>query len=154
MSTSVSSGNAARVKVGGIMGNERRGVNPRVRRSARKRRPVWIFVLGVVMVGTVLVVGLGMATRSASTVSVQKAIVGKWVNATGGEIDFHTDGSGYIPATADIQAYSFSYFFEDSTHLVMNLAGNTMTVNIVLVDDKLTWFTADPNVKYEYTRAK
>jgi hypothetical protein len=95
-----------------------------------------------------------VATQPRAIQSSQRTIVGKWVNSKGGEINFNADGTGYIPPAAGIEAYSFTYYFEDATHLVMKVAGQAMTVKIELVDDKLTWYTADPNVKYEYTRTR
>lgn len=138
--------------------SKQRGAKPQTRRSVwRSHQRVWGFVLGaVILAGAILGVVLAyrLVNRTSSVETAQKAIVGKWVNSTGGELDFHADGSGYIPPTPSSEAYNFSYFFQDATHLVMAVAGETMTVEIVLVGDKLTWFTADPNVKYVYTRTK
>jgi hypothetical protein len=138
--------------------SKERGANPKAWRTMQRRRQrVWGLVFGVVILGGAVlgaVLAYRIVNRTSSVEMAQKAIVGKWMNSQGGELDFHADGSGYIPPTLGIEAYTFSYYFQDATHLVMNLAGQTMTVEITLVDDKLTWFAADPNVKYEYTRAK
>jgi hypothetical protein len=122
-------------------------------RAARIRRVVWYVILGLVVVGTALGIGLS-AVRANSVQAVQKAIVGNWVLPEGGEIDFHAGGTGHIPAAADLPAYDFGYYFLDSTHLVMNVAGKPLTVHFELAGDTLTWYSPDPKVKYVYTRAK
>jgi hypothetical protein len=137
--------------------SKQRGGKPYARRSAQKRRPMGVFIAGAVILAFALLgvaLGVGQATRTASVQAAQKGIVGNWVNSKGGELDFHADGSGYIPPTPGIEGYNFSYYFQDPTHFVMNVAGKTMVVEIALGDDKFTWFTADPNVKYDYARAK
>jgi hypothetical protein len=135
------------------MANKRRGANPKVKRPARVRVEAWVYVVGVAIV-LVTVLGIGLATRTPPSQPIQKAIVGKWVYAKGGELDFNADGSGSIPAVGDVGAYTFAYSFQDDTHLVMKVDQQTTVVRIKLVGDKLTWYTADPNVTYEYTRAK
>jgi hypothetical protein len=139
------------------MGKEQ-GAKPQTRRSVRRsRQRVWGFVLGAVILGGAIlgmVLAYRLVAHTSSIEAAQKGIVGKWVNSQGGELDFYANGSGYIPPTAELRGYAFSYYFQDASHLVMNLDRATMTVEITLVGEKLTWFTADPNVKYEYTRAK
>ncbi len=126
--------------------------------SLWRRWPLGVLVFAVAIVGgAILGIVLGyqyMAARTPSVQASEKAIVGKWINKTGGELDFNADGSGYIPPTLDTEAYNFRYYFRDATHLVMAVAGETMIVEVRLVNDKLTWYTDDPNVKYEYTRQK
>jgi hypothetical protein len=133
--------------------SKQRGVKSLWRRSAQKRRHVWI---GVAVVAIVGLAGLGVwvANNAASVQTLQTGIVGKWVNSQGGELDFYAGGSGYIPPVQDMQAYNFGYYFQDATHMGMTVAGKTMTVRIELAGDKLTWFTADPKVSYVYTRVK
>jgi hypothetical protein len=109
---------------------------------------------GFIVLGIVLGVVALVKVSSPKAPPVAQAIVGKWVNATGGQMEFRADGSGYLPPTLETVPYSFTYSLPDDTHLVMKVAGQMLTVQIELVDDKLTWYTADPNVKYVYTRAK
>jgi hypothetical protein len=134
--------------------SKRRSSDPRRLRAARIRRVVWYVILGLVVVGAAVGIVL-TATRSAGVQAVQKAIVGNWIlNEGGGEIDFHAGGVGHIPAAADLPAYDFGYYFLDSTHLVMNVAGKPLTVHFVLAGDTLTWYSPEQNVTYVYTRAK
>jgi hypothetical protein len=148
----------AGVILGGTSMSKKRSAQPQAQRSEwRSRQRVWSLVLGALVLGGAIlgmVLAYSLVAHTSSVEVAQKAIVGKWVNSKGGELEFHADGSGYIPPSLGIESYTFSYYFQDATHLVMNVAGQTMTVQITLVDDKLTWFTADPKVKYEYTRAK
>jgi hypothetical protein len=109
---------------------------------------------GLVVLGIALgVVALVVYTHPATAPSSQ-TIVGKWVNPKGGEVNFDAKGTGMIPAGADVLTTTFTYVLQDDTHVVMNMNGQTLTVTIDLAGDKMTWFTADPNIKYEYTRAK
>ena len=137
--------------------SKQRNADPKARRSAGKRLPVWSLVVGAVVLGGAalgVVLGYELATRTSPDVVAEKAIVGKWVNETGGEIDFYADGTGYLPPGFDIEAYGFTYYLQDATHLVMTVQDQDLTVEFRLVGDKLTWYTADPNVKYVYTRVK
>jgi len=138
--------------------SKRRDSGSSAKRSPQRRWPLGLLVFGVAILGgAILGIVLAyqyMQTRTPTVEASQKAIVGKWVNQTGGELDFNADGSGYIPPYLDTQPYNFKYYFQDATHLVMAVAGETMIVEIRLVNNKLTWYTSDPNVKYEYTRKK
>jgi len=137
--------------------SKQRNAGPKARRSAGRRLPVWSLVVGAVVLGGAalgVVLGYELATRTSPDVVAEKAIVGKWVNETGGEIDFYADGTGYLPPGFDIEAYGFTYYLQDATHLVMTVQNQDLTVEIRLARDKLTWYTADPNVKYVYTRVK
>ncbi len=133
--------------------SKQRRVKPSWRRSAQTSRRIWI---GVAVVAIVGLAGLGVwvANNTASVQTLQTGIVGKWVNSVGGELDFYAGGSGYIPAVPDMPAYNFGYYFQDSTHMVMTVTGKSMVVRIELAGDKLTWYAADPNVSYVYTRVK
>ena len=139
-----------------IMSKEQ-GASPRARHSVWRRWPLGLFVAGVLVVALAVLgvaVGIGQAKRVTTADSAQKAIVGKWVNSVGGEIDFNADGTGYIPPAAGLQAYTFSYYFESASHLVMNMTGETMTVEIKLAGDKMTWVGPGSSGTYEYTRIK
>ncbi len=138
--------------------SKRRDSGPSAKRSQKRHVSLGVLVFAAAIIGgAILGIVLGyqyMQSRTPSVQTNQKAIVGNWVNKTGGELDFRADGSGYIPPTLDTGAYNFQYYFQDATHLVMAVAGETMIVEIRLVNDKLTWYTPDTNVKYEYTRKK
>jgi hypothetical protein len=109
---------------------------------------------GLVVLGIVLGVIVLVNMSSPQPVTLEKGIVGKWVNSKGGEVNFDARGGGMIPAGPDVLTTTFTYVVRDDTHVVMNLNGQTLTVTIGLTGDKMTWFTADPNTKYEYIRAK
>jgi hypothetical protein len=109
---------------------------------------------GVILLGIVLGVIVLVNTSSPQPVTLEQGIVGKWVNAKGGEVNFDAHGGGMIPAGPDVLTTTFTYLVRDESHILMNMNGQTLTVTIGLAGDKMTWFTADPNTKYEYTRAK
>ena len=106
-----------------------------------------------------LILILGIAACAPARISPEKAIVGKWVNAQGGEVYFYEDKTGFIPGLAgaaeQIPDVRFTYYFQDKTHLAIVVEGQpAIIVEIKLEGDKLTWITQSGSNEYVYTRVK
>jgi hypothetical protein len=116
---------------------------------------------------------LGMAACAPSKPSPEQAIVGKWVNSGGGEINFYEDGTGFVPGfeeagSESIPPFHFTYAFKDETHLVINMGnlpvvdttGSPMTnrkelvIEIELKDDQMIWRASAGKVQYVYQRVE
>lgn len=113
----------------------------------------------VVLMLVLLILILGVTACAPAETSPEKAIVGNWVNAQGGEIYFYADNTGFIPGLAEsaesIPDYKFTYSFQDKTHLRITLEGQpAVVVEIKIEGDKLTWGSQHGNPEYVYTRAK
>ncbi len=85
---------------------------------------------------------------------LREAIVGKWSNAQGGVISFSADGTGVVPAAADLPAYNFTYSIPDEQHLQINVDGQDLTVGIKIDGDTMTWRNSLNNTAFVYTRMK
>ena len=86
----------------------------------------------------------------------QKEIVGKWVNSSGGWIEFYANGTGFVPGVkGEIADASFNYSFTDNMHMLITIRGQLSTVVEIRVQgDKMTWMSQPNSVTFEYTREK
>ena len=96
------------------------------------------------------------ACISQPKVPPQQAIVGKWVNAGGGSIEFYANGTGFIPGIdGQIAPTNFSYAFTDEMHIQLNMGGPTgLVVEIKIDGDQMTWVSKASNTSFVYTRRK
>jgi len=113
--------------------------------------------LGLLILG--LMVAFGLSACAPAEVSPEKAIVGKWMNAQGGTIEFHADKTGFIPGleggVEPIPDTSFTYYLQDETHLGIVMEGQSpVVVEIKIEGDKMTWRGQVDNTEYVYRRAK
>ncbi len=104
----------------------------------------------------VLLIAMLMVAACTSKLSPQKAIVGKWVNAGGGSIEFFSNGTGFVPGVqGQIPPYDFTYIFRDETHIELNVAGQTgLVVEIKIDGDQMAWISPGGGTQFVYTRAK
>jgi hypothetical protein len=114
-------------------------------------------LMGLLILG--LATAFGLAACAPEQPFPEKAIVGQWVNPEGGVIYFYPDKTGFIPGdegkTPPIPSLTFSYFFQDETHLGIEMDGQSpLVVEIKLKGDKMTWLDRANNVEYVYTRMK
>jgi len=84
----------------------------------------------------------------------QKAIVGKWVNLQGGEVNFYPDGSGLLPGIeGQIPTYQFTYSFQDETHVTISIPGvMELVVEVNIEGDKMTWYDRASETEFVYIR--
>jgi len=130
------------------------------RRALAKGRPGGAHVsaiLGLLILGLTIV--LGLAACAPGQLSPKKAIIGQWVNSRGGTVYFYADRSGFIPGdegqTPAIPSVSFTYYFEDETHLAIELDGQgPLIVEIKLEGDTMIWYAPSGGTEFVYTRAK
>jgi hypothetical protein len=106
-----------------------------------------------------LIITLGLAACVPAEVSPEKAIVGKWMNAQGGTIQFNADKTGLIPGLEEgvepIPDTPFTYYLQDDTQLEIVMAGQAPVVVEIKIDgDKLTWRGQADSTEYVYRRAK
>jgi len=106
-----------------------------------------------------LIITLGLAACVPAEVSPEKAIVGKWMNAQGGTIQFNADKTGFIPGLEEgvepIPDTPFTYYLQDETHLGIVMAGQSPVVMEIKIEgDKMTWRGQADNTEYVYRRAK
>jgi hypothetical protein len=103
-----------------------------------------------------LILVLGMVACVPTKVAPEKAIVGKWVNLQGGEMNFYGDGTGLFPGIeGQIPEYQFNYFFKDETHVAINIPGVIEVVVEVKIDgDEMTWYDRSSETEFVYMRAK
>jgi hypothetical protein len=96
------------------------------------------------------------ACVSQPKVPPKQAIVGKWVNAGGGSIEFYANGTGFIPGIdGQISPSNFSYSFTDDMHIQLEMGGPTaMVVEIKIDGDQMTWRSKTADVAFVYTRSK
>jgi hypothetical protein len=114
-------------------------------------------VVGLLMLW--LATALGLAACAPEQPPPEKAIVGQWVNSEGGVIYFYPDKTGFIPGdegqTPPIPSLGFSYFFQDETHLGIEIDGQSpLVVEIKLKGDRMTWLNQANNVEFTYKRMK
>ena len=116
----------------------------------------YIFVLLIVFVGAT-------ACFSLKT-SVEREIIGKWVNSGGGEIYFYENGTGYVPGIqgqeiGNISSLQFTYAFKDETHLVINMTTlpqanqQDIVIEVEIKNDIMTWHSDAGEIEFEYRRA-
>jgi hypothetical protein len=100
-----------------------------------------------------LCLALAILFLSACSPSLESAIVGNWVNASGYTIEFKANGDGEIPGvTGQIPATSFKYVIVDQAHVSINLVDQKYTIEVHVDGDKLTW--KDQLGEEIYTRVK
>lgn len=114
-------------------------------------------VLGLLILGLTTV--LGLAACAPDQPSPEEGIVGQWVNSQGGVIYFYADKTGFIPGdegqTPPIPSVKFSYYFQDETHLGIEMDGqDPVVIEIKLEGDKMTWLNRANNAEYVYTKMK
>lgn len=114
-------------------------------------------VLGLLVLG--LTTAFGLAACAPDQPSPEQAIVGEWVNSQGGVIYFYADKTGFIPGdeghTPPIPSVKFSYYFQDETHLGIEMDGQSpLVIEIKLEGDKMTWYDQASETEFEYMRAK
>ncbi len=112
---------------------------------------------------------LGVTACASVEPSPKQAIIGKWVNSGGGEINFNADGTGFVPGVeGQVPPYQFTYGFKDETHLAINIANlptvetaslpivgqGEIVVEIKIENDKMTWHDGTGKVEFVYLRAK
>jgi len=108
---------------------------------------------------------LGVTACFSLKPSVEREIIGKWVNSEGGEINFYEDGTGYVPgikgqATGNISSLQFTYAFKDETHLVINMTAlpkinqQDIVIEVEIENDIMTWRSNAGEIEFEYRRAK
>jgi hypothetical protein len=101
----------------------------------------------------ILIMALILVGCSAAKPSLDKAIVGKWVDKSGYEIHFFEGGKGFIPGVAEkIPDSDFQYSIKDENHITIEVQGTTQTLETRVEGDNLT-------LKYDqedvvYTRIK
>lgn len=102
-----------------------------------------------------LLVLLTLGACAPARLSPQQAIVGAWQNVQGGAIEFHADGTGFIPGVAgSIADSTFAYRFEDERHLTLALPGQPeLTLEITVEGDLMTWRGVQSGKEFRYTRA-
>jgi hypothetical protein len=113
--------------------------------------------VGLLVLGLTAV--LGPVACVPNQPSPEKAIVGQWVNSQGGVIYFYADKTGFIPGdegqTPPIPSVRFSYYFQDETHLGIEMDGQSpLVIEIKLEGDKMTWYDHASETEFEYMRAK
>jgi hypothetical protein len=117
-----------------------------------------VFVLFLLMLLITACIPPPTAPPAPTPLPAAKTIVGQWVNAQGGTIDFYDDSTGYIPAFEEggFPSYTFTYTLPDETHLAIKLTGEAdeLVVGIKIEDDKLTWRNPSTGAETVYTRGK
>ena len=113
--------------------------------------------LGLLILG--LMITLGLAACAPAKVPPEKAIVGKWMNAQGGTIQFNADKTGFIPGLEEgvepIPDTPFTYYLQDETHLGIVMEGQSPVVMEIKIEgDKMTWFSRGDNSEHVYARVK
>ena len=126
--------------------------------AAPMRSPTRVLILGLMLVLGAAACASG-PTPTPTPPAIEKAIVGKWVNAQGGMIHFYADSTGFIPGLAEavepIADSRFTYYFQDRTHLGIVLEGQSAVIlEIKIEGDKMTWRGRTGNTEYVYQRAK
>ncbi len=103
-----------------------------------------------------LILVLVMMACAPPKLPPEKAIVGKWVNLQGGEINFYADGTGLFPGIEEqIPSYQFNYSFEDETHVAISIPGVIdAIVEIKIEGDKMTWHDRASETEFVYMRVK
>lgn len=123
-----------------------------------KQSPVALLLAFPGYVILVLALLLGISACTTANVPLEKAIIGKWVNHQGGEIEFFADGTGFIPGLGgddNVPDTKFTYVFPDDTHLSLLLTGQrAILIEIEIEGDRMTWRDSESNVEFEYRRAK
>ncbi|MCX6030733.1 MAG: hypothetical protein NT169_15735 [Chloroflexi bacterium] len=117
-----------------------------------------VLILGLLLTFAVAACA-SFPTPTPTPQPIEKAIVGKWVNPQGGEVNFYADNTGFIPGLKgepeDIPDSKFTYYFQDKTHLGIALEGQTSVVMEIKIEgDKMTWRSRTSNTEFVYTRAK
>lgn len=114
------------------------------------------------LLGWMLVFGAAACTPNPTPTPIpapiEKAIVGKWVNAQGGAIHFYADKTGFIPglpwAAEPIPDSRFTYYFPDKTHVGITAEGQpAVVVEIKIESDQMMWRGLTGR-EYLYHRAK
>jgi hypothetical protein len=107
-------------------------------------------------IAVLLILVLVMTACAPSKLPPEKAIVGKWVNSQGGEINFYTGGTGLLPGIEEqIPSYQFNYSFEDKTHIVISIPEvMEVVVEVKIEDDKMTWHDHAGEIEFVYMRVK
>jgi len=107
-------------------------------------------------VAILVILVLGIVGCASPEPPPEEAIVGKWVNPEGGEINFYADGSGLLPGIdGQIPAYQFTYSFQDETHVTISIAGvMEIVVEISIEGDKMTWYDRASETEFVYMREK
>ena len=126
-------------------------------RTGRSPEAFELAALGLLILG--LMITLGLAACVPAKVPPEKAIVGKWMNAQGGTIQFNADKTGLIPGLEEgvepIPDTPFTYYLQDETHLGIVMAGQSPVVMEIKIEgDKMTWRGQADNTEYVYRRAK
>jgi hypothetical protein len=101
----------------------------------------------------ILIMALILIGCNAAKPSLDKAIIGKWVDKSGYEIHFFEGGKGFIPGVAEkIPDSNFQYSIPDENHVTIDIEGTSQTLESRVDGDNLT-------LKYDqedvvYTRIK
>ncbi len=100
------------------------------------------------------IIGVGLSACAPNQKArLEKAIVGNWVSSDGFSLQFSADGSGFIPGVeGKIPDSTFVYTVIDGSHVSLNLAGQRVTIEVLIDGDNLTW--KDDLGEVKYTRAK
>ncbi len=97
------------------------------------------------------VISLILSACAPAEKTLADRIQGTWKSTEGFSIEFHGDGTGFIPGVAGkIPDTSFNYSIVDESHVQLDLQGQMQTIGITISDDKLTW--KDDLGEVEYTR--
>jgi hypothetical protein len=100
-----------------------------------------------------LLVALFLFGCSASKPSLEKAIIGTWVDASGYEIQFFSGGKGFIPGVPDkIPDSDFIYSIVDENHITLDIQETKQTLEIRIEGDTLTWKDDLGEVIYKRTK--
>lgn len=97
---------------------------------------------------------LFLTACSSNKKTLEENIVGTWKNNEGGYfIEFRSGGMGFIPGVAGaIPDSNFLYTVIDEFHIQFDLQGQTITIEITINGDQLTW--KDDLGVVSYTRVK
>ncbi|HEX7555620.1 MAG TPA: hypothetical protein VF338_03270 [Leptolinea sp.] len=82
--------------------------------------------------------------------TLEKAIIGKWVDKTGYEIHFFTGGKGFIPGVPEkIPDSNFQYSIVDENHISIEIEDTKQTLETKIEGDNLTLKYGQEDVIYK-----
>ena len=95
-------------------------------------RKIFIFAL--------ILFAVSLTACAPATPSLESALLGTWQDSQGFQIEFRSEGLGFIPGVeGKIPDSTFTYQIIDGQHVRMDTVGQQVTIELIVDGDKLTW---------------
>jgi uncharacterized lipoprotein YehR (DUF1307 family) len=105
----------------------------------------------IIFILILLVISLAACTQASP--SLERDLVGTWQDSQGFQIEFRSEGLGFIPGVeGKIPDTNFTYEIIDEEHVRMDVNGQQVTIEIHVDGDQLTW--KDSLGEVQYSRVK